>query len=195
MLYDIINYNLDLYWLKFKRYKDSNKFKKAFEEVVRHLIVEEFQSPLYLWQLLLKLFNPLKILAKDLVNIFALSNISLQRHVYLCLWGLNLSIILISSLDDIFKSRGPHILLIVLLLLLNGLHCGFRDSCRGGLRFKRFTSKKVTSLINFELGKVVYIGYSFSLPIRLKLKSPLRCSKWDFFIFPRLWNVSEEKVV
>ena len=193
MLNDIINYNLDLYWLKFKRYKDSNKFKKAFEEVVRHLIFEEFQSPLNLWQLLLKLFNPLKILAKDLFDIFALSNISLQRRVYL--WRLNLSIILISSLDDIFKSRGPHILLIVLLLLLNGLYCSFSDSCRRGLRFKRFTSKKVTSLINFELGKVVHIGYSFSLPIRLKLKSPLRCSKWDFFIFPRLWNVSEEKVV
>jgi hypothetical protein len=108
---------------------------------------------------------------------------------------LNLSIILVGSLDDIFKFIGPNFLLIFLLLLLNGLHCCFRDSCRRGLRFKRFTSKKVTSLINFELGKVVHIGYSFSLPIRLKLKSPLRCSKWDFFIFPRLWNVSEEKAV
>ena len=174
MLYDIINYNLDLYWLKLKRYMDSNKFKKNFEEIIWHLIFEEFQSPLNLWQLLLKLFNPIKILAKDLVNIFALSKNSLQRRVYL--WRLNLSV---SSLDDIFKSRGPDI---VLLLLLYGLYCCFRDSC---LRFKRFTSKKVTSLINFELGKVVHIGYSFSLPIRLKLKSPLRCSKWDFFIFPR----------
>jgi hypothetical protein len=64
---------------------DSNKFKKAFEEIIRHLIFEEFQSPLNLWQLLLKLFNPLKILAKDLVDIFALSNNILQRRVYLWL--------------------------------------------------------------------------------------------------------------
>jgi predicted SAM-dependent methyltransferase len=63
----------------------SNKFKKAFEEVIGHLSFEEFQSSLNLWQVLLKLFNPLKILIKDLVYIVALSKHSLLRPVYLWL--------------------------------------------------------------------------------------------------------------